>query len=146
MARGAAAATTRECDGLHEGDCFSPEPFRCAIYFHIVKDLARLRAMTFIERKALLAECEGHSLRDPLHLAGTKPQYLCPHFDQKHPLTGAHVVALMVAALWVQIGERLEMAGALFDGWPELHRAVEAVAQDGGDARAKKQFAQGSLF
>ena len=92
------------------------------VMWHMAGMLPRLRLMTFEERKPLLESLVEISSEHALHIM-PKAQFEVPLWSSEK-LTGGQVAALMVAGLWVQIGEDEQMASGLIGDWPEIKDAM----------------------
>lgn len=103
--------------------------WKTAIMWYGVGMLPKLRAMTREQLMAVMKQAEEHSLMNPLHLMGPKPQFDVPLWSLKQ-LTGAQCVALLVFGLWVIQGEREDMAAGLMSDWGETIRLAIMLASN----------------
>lgn len=88
-----------------------------AVMWHMAAMLPRLRELERPQVQAIADQANKPNVEFPLHLAGPKPRFDVPLWSDK-PLTGAQVMALIVASLWVLCGESEEAAEPLLRAWP----------------------------
>ena len=91
-----------------------------------VAALPRLRKMEPAARKALLNECSEHSLREPLQYHHKADLRVVGWTER---LNGDQIIAMMAIGLFAHMGERVDLAGALIDMFPEIEVAVRIEAQ-----------------
>jgi hypothetical protein len=121
-----------------------------AVMWYGVEVLPRLRSMSADERMRVMKEAGDWSLREPLWLLGSKYKCTMPSWSEK-PISPAHVTALMVFGLWVQVGEDEDMASGLVRDWPEIKTAVflcprpESEDRNGDSGRADREVEEGNL-
>lgn len=93
------------------------ELFKMAVYWNLVPALKILRKLKRNQVQKIANQASEISEREPLHL--TSQQFVIADVKEK-PLTGVHIVALMVAGLWILCNEDESIAGALLNDWSDL--------------------------
>ena len=79
--------------------------------------LRTVRRLDWQARMALSDQVGDAAQREPLHLSASL--FTLPALpDKTH--TGRQVVALMLALIWVAIGENPDYAAGLLGDWPDL--------------------------
>lgn len=94
------------------------QSLRNAILCYGMAFLPKLRELTFERRRSLLNEVQAICGEHPLHML-PKPKFVLENWS-KDKLSGAQVLTLMILGIWLHMGERKDLCGALIDTWPIL--------------------------
>lgn len=92
--------------------------FRFAVMWRVAAALPRLRTLSRADVLRIGQEASDACEQQPMHL--TDRTFLLPAWNPETPRSGAQVVALMLACLWVACEEDERQAAALLADWPEL--------------------------
>lgn len=104
------------------------EALHMAVLWYGAGMLPRLRQMTSDERLKMLQQADKLNMHEPLHMHPARDLEVPLWSEQK--LSGGQVIALIVFGLWVQCGEKEDVAGALLDEWPETRMAMTLCQQE----------------
>lgn len=98
----------------------SDTALKCAIMWHGVAFLPRLRAMPFEQLRLACTQASDLSGERVLHMRpdAASQEFELLAFPWHRKLSGAQVIAVMVFGLWVLCGEREEMCSGLVEAWP----------------------------
>ena len=99
--------------------------------FHGAAMLPRLRSLPFNTLKKIGDELTQHNCDNPLWMQpyASDKRFNAPSWGEEK-LSGCQVIALMVFALWVAVGEKEDMASSLCETWPIREAVIMAGTRE----------------